>query len=542
MSGKRRVEVFVNEPGALRFPEQHLGLHADRPSVGLCFSGGGARALSAAMGQYRALTKLGLIDKVRIIASVSGGTWASFIYTYYRAGAADDDELLGPITAPADITMSSLREPLPRSCMGWVVTQNFDKAVFRDLVRDPLPDVWIRLIGEMILAPFGLYQPDRPRTISLDEASVARILARQAEGAGLSADDFVTARPGRPFLVANACLIAPTQIGTLDVETPIVFEFTPLYVGSPNPMRVTFDPRRGDSVTLEVGGGAIEPFGFGGADPREIGASVRVVELSPPTRGCTTEFIAGTSSAAPAGVLEGLPGFTALRELTPEAPYWPLREGLLPAAQEFDVGDGGVLENYGLISLLLRRLETVVVFINTSIPLALDYDPDDPGNPVSSSVIDTYLPPLFGVPHPSLGTSTQNNQVFATADYAKVVRELQAAKRSGGAVMVVTRLTTIENRWWGLAAGHQVRVCWMYLDRSAQWEASIASRRVRWNIRRGNECRLFAGPFKHFPHYKTVSEIPLELIDLSDAQVRLLADFSCWCVTSNAERFAELFE
>jgi hypothetical protein len=303
-------------------------------------------------------------------------------------------------------------------------------------------------------------------------------------------------------------------------------------------MRVTYEPRRGEPVTLEVGGGAIEPFGFGGADPREIGASVRVVELSPPTRGCTTEFIAGTSSAAPAGVLEELPGFTALRELTPEAPYWPLRVGLLPAAQDFDVGDGGVLENYGLISLLLRRLETAVVFINTNIPLALDYDPE---GPVSASVIDNYLPPFFGLQDPSFGTSTQNNQVFATADYAKVVRELQAAKRSGGAVMAVTKLTTIENRWWGLAAGHEVRVCWMYLDRSAKWEASIASRRVRWNIRRGNDCRLFAGPFKHFPHYKTVSEIPLELIDLTDAQVRLLADLTCWCVTSNAERFTELF-
>lgn len=539
MTSKRRVEVFVNAPGELRFLEQQLGLHADRPSVGLCFSGGGARALSAAMGQYRALTQLGLMDKVRVIASVSGGTWASFIYTYYCAGAADDAQLLGPITAPGDITMKSLREPLPRSCMGWVVTQTFDRTIFLDLFRDPLPEVWMRVIGEMILAPFGLYDPERPRTISLDEAAVARILARQAEGSGISADQFVTARPGRPFLVSNACLLAPTQIGTLHAETPVLFEFTPLYVGSPNPMQVTYDPRHSDKVTLEVGGGSLEPFGFGGAHPSEIDAATQVVELHPPTRACTTEFIAGTSSAAPAGVLEELPGYTHLRELTPEAPYWPLREGPLPAAQDFDVGDGGVLENYGLISLLLRRLETVVVFINTDVPLGLDYDPT---GPIRKSVIDSYLPPLFGLQDPSLGTATLNNQVFATTDYAKVVRELQAAKRSGGAVMAVTSLTTIENRWWGVPAGHEVRVCWMYLDRSAKWEASIGSRRVRWNIWRGNHCRLFAGPFKHFPHYKTISEIPLELIDLTDAQVRLLADLSCWCVTSNADRFARLFE
>jgi hypothetical protein len=543
MTSKRKVEVFINAPGELRFPEQHLGLHADRPSVGLCFSGGGARALSASMGQYRALTKLGLMDKVRVIASVSGGTWASFIYTYYRAGAANDDELLGPITEPGDIDMASLREPLPRSCMGFLVTQAFDRVVFQDLRLDKPQEVWMSMIGQLLLAPFGLYDPERPRTISLDEASVARILARQHDGHDLSADHFVIARPGRPFLIANACLIAPTAIGSLDAETPALFEFTPLYVGSPNPLRVSYDPRRGDSLALEIGGGSIEPFGCGGEGPHEVDAGthhVRVVELSPPIRACTTEFIAGTSSAAPAGVLEELPGlgFLHLRELTPEAPHWPVREGPLPAAQEFDFGDGGVLENYGLISLLLRRIETAVVFINTNIPLSLDYDPS---GPVDKKAIDTYLPPLFGLRDPSTGTATQNNQVFATSDYAKVVRELQAAKRSGGAVMAVTKLTTVANSWWGVAAGHEVQVCWMYLDRSAKWEASLGSRRVRWNIRRGNSCKLFAGPFKHFPHYRTIMEIPLELIELTDAQVRLLADLSCWCVTSNAERFKQLF-
>jgi hypothetical protein len=539
---KRRVEVFVNGPGEMRFPEQKLGLHADRPSVGLCFSGGGARALSAAMGQYRALTKLGLMDKVRVIASVSGGTWASFIYTYYCAGAANDDELLGPITEPADISMDSLCEPLPRSCMGFVVTQKFDRVAFRDLREDPLHEVWMRMMGELLLAPFGLYDPDRPRTISLNPEEVARILARQAEGVELSADDFVTARPNRPFLIANACLIAPTDIGTVRVETPVLFEFTPLYVGSPNPLRITYDPRRGDAVSLEVGGGALEPFGCGGAAPHELGPGnqdVCVVELLAPIRACTTEFIVGTSSVAPAGMLEELPGFTDLRDLAPEAPHWPVREGPVPAAQAFDFGDGGVLENYGLISLLLRRIETAVVFINTGTPLDLDYDP---AGPVTSRDIDSYLPPLFGLVDPSTGTATQNNQVFATADYAKVVHELQAAKRSGGAVMAVTKLTTVANSWWGLPGGHQVRVCWMYLDRSANWEASLGSKVVRWEIERGNHMKLFAGPFKHFPHYNTISETPLELIELTNEQVRLLADLSCWCVTSNADRFAELFK
>jgi hypothetical protein len=538
MSRKRRVKVFVNAPGELRFAEQEMGLHADRPSVGLCFSGGGSRALSASMGAYRALTKLGLIDKVRVIASVSGGTWASFLYTYYRAGAANDAELLGPITEPGDIDMKSLRAPLPRSCMGWVVTQGIDRVLIRDAFSDTLPEIWIAMIGEVILAPFGLYDPARPRTIALDSDAVAAILARQPADTSLCADDFVTARPGRPLLVSNACLLAPTSIGTLEFETPALYEFTPLYVGSPNPLRVTYDPRRGDEVEVEVGGGYVEPFGAGGDGPLEIGPS-RIVELHAPERGCSTEFIVGTSSAAPGGVLEELPGFTNLRTLTPEARYWPVREPTVPSTQEFEFGDGGVLENYGIISLLLRRLETIVVFINTSAPLNLAYDADPSGR-VTHADIDANLPPLFGVHDPTFGISTQNNQVFATADYSRVVGALQAAKRKGGAVLAVTELTTVENAWWGVKAGHVVRVCWMYLDRSAVWEARLTSHRVRWNIWRGRHCKLFAGPLRGFPHYSTIDENGLRLISLTDAQVRLLADLSCWCVMSNAELFTEL--
>lgn len=533
---KRKVEVYVHPPGELHFPEQRLGLHADRPSVGLCFSGGGSRSLSASMGQYRALTELGLMDKVRVIGSVSGGTWASFIYTYYREGASNDAELLGPVTPPEKITMESLHEPLPRSCMGYVATQKFDRTVLRDLREDPLPEVWVRMIGELMLAPFGLYDPARPRTISLDQTVVERILARQSESAGLSADDFVVARPGRPFLVANACLIAPKEIGGLHTENPVLLEYTPLYVGSPKAMRVTYDPRRGEPIHVELGGGFIEPFGAGGEGPTEIGPS-GFVELSPPIRAYTTDFIVGTSSAAPAGILEELPGFTHLRDLTPDAPYWPVRHGAVPGTRLFDVGDGGVLENYGLISLLLRRIETVVVFINTSIPLNLDYDPS---GPIGKKDIDTYLPALFGVRDPSLGTATQNNQVFAASDYVKLVHELQAAKRRGDAVMAVTPLTTVANEWWGVPAGQRVRVCWMYLDRCAKWEARL-DETVRGKIERGNHHHLFAGPFKRFPHYNTLSEIPLRLIELTDAQVRLLADLTCWCVTSEAERLEQLF-
>ena len=58
-------------------------------TVGLCFSGGGSRALTAALGAYRGLTALGLMEKVSFISSVSGGTWASAAYTYLPSAISD---------------------------------------------------------------------------------------------------------------------------------------------------------------------------------------------------------------------------------------------------------------------------------------------------------------------------------------------------------------------------------------------------------------------------------------------------------------------
>ncbi len=93
--------------------------------------------------------------------------------------------------------------------------------------------------------------------------------------------------------------------------------------------------------------------GRGGEGPERIDAD-DVVEVPAPSRPYTTEFVVGTSSAAPAAVFEEAPlGITSLDELPPEAPYWPIREGAVPPSRPYAFGDGGNLENYGLISMLI---------------------------------------------------------------------------------------------------------------------------------------------------------------------------------------------
>lgn len=74
-------------PAEIQLDEE---LRAQQPlrDVGVCFSGGGSRALSATMGQLRGLSqaldskKTPWIDRVGTISAVSGGCWTSSLYTF----------------------------------------------------------------------------------------------------------------------------------------------------------------------------------------------------------------------------------------------------------------------------------------------------------------------------------------------------------------------------------------------------------------------------------------------------------------------------
>ena len=70
-------------------------------NVGVCLSGGGSRALTAGMGQLRALKKLtangqSLLAQAKALSTVSGGSWLGVPFIYLPPGSSSDDAYLGP--------------------------------------------------------------------------------------------------------------------------------------------------------------------------------------------------------------------------------------------------------------------------------------------------------------------------------------------------------------------------------------------------------------------------------------------------------------
>lgn len=511
-----QTTVWINNGMTYIFAEDSLPQPPRKTAV--CFSGGGTRAMSAAFGQLRGLTTLGLMDKVGYISSVSGGSWASTIYTYYRSGASDDNDLLGPVTAPADITYTNL-DQMPTSRLGYTATLSLRDALLKLVEEGMEADrLWLEGVGRTYFEPYGLHDRNSSAYFSLDATTVADIVARNPQLAGAT---FYTARQKRPFLLINGTLLGPDALAPFAQEQIVGFEMTPLYVGVPYGQTITYQSEGKQAQTLPVGGGYVEPFAFGGSAPASPCQPVQFpgtcrVNVEGGKRPFSLTDASGISSSAFAAIADQLHLANAL---DPEQPYWPINSGAFRPATPFTFGDGGNIENYGLIPLLLRGVNRIIVFVNSETKLSLDYNPR---NRPGKKAVDAFLPPLFGFPN----KLNPNNRVFTKQAWQSLITALQAQKKQGLPLVTIQTHTVQANTWWGLPGGWDVEICWVYNDRVASWEQQLPSH-LQEQINLGNSP-IPLGPFRHFPNYLTVDEDLLDLVKLTPAQVNLLANLSCW--------------
>ena len=516
--GTAEARVWVSDGPRYRFPERDSA-SARRPSTGVCFSGGGTRSLVATAGQLRGLTATGLIADVGYVACVSGGAWAAVPYTYHAAGARDDAELLGPVHPPERLRLPALAA-LPEGRLDHPATAGFERHLAAAIGDADLPrdQVWTRAVGATYLAPFGLFDPRAPAWFTSDASAAAAI---RAVNPHLAATPFHSIRGGapRPHLVINACLVWPRlPAETSDGRQRIGFEFTPLGVGTP--CRSVLRAPSGASCT--VGGGFLEPFAFGCPAPAggpDLSGRVRVA--APPRPFTLADATAATSASSTRA---------AAVAFVPRARHWPLIEGGGEPDREHSFADGGDVENFGLIALLRRRVERVVVFVNTLHPIADEVRPESAPAAAAPEAagIDPYIPPLFGYPT----RKCPHNQVFARAAFGGVVEALRAARRRGRGAVATTRLPVEPNAWWGVAGGWEVEVCWVYNERAPAWEARLdADARRAIEAGQGPDP---SGPFARFPFYRTEGQNPGCLVRLTAPQVNLLAELSCWVVVEHA--------
>jgi len=237
---------------------------ASRANLGLCFSGGGSRALTCAWGQLLGLKTLKLDTKARYISSVSGGTWASSIYCFLPASISDE-ALLGSYHPPATLSLDGANNPFnvnnldaysfgqaPKALglttlsawgafyMWWYRKQKYNYKWF-----------WASVVAQYILAPFGLRAEGDQWWSSTHSFCLSLNYANgHFPSKAPATDNFFFARPERPFVIMNDNIMESVANNANIVQLPN--QATPVSAGA-----------KGQTPDGEiVGGGTMECYGY----------------------------------------------------------------------------------------------------------------------------------------------------------------------------------------------------------------------------------------------------------------------------------------
>ncbi|MBN1532815.1 MAG: patatin-like phospholipase family protein [Spirochaetes bacterium] len=503
-----RARVYDTRDPSFGFPELQLDGVKKRPNCGVAFSGGGTRSASLTLGQLRGLHALGVLEKFRYLSAVSGGAWTAIPYTFLDP-AISDDLFLGACVKPEDLRRDGLREA-PEPSMARAISRS---SILGNLTPDALAgdESYAHLIANIFLKPFGL--ASEQRFFTWDAACRERILAQNLN---LRKEDFHLANPGanRPFLIAGGIIIRPGFVR-------IPFDMTPLYAGVCPVFR-----KAGANGRFDIGGTYIEPHGFDSDSPESIDPEGNAyVRLGRPKHMFTLSDVAGTTGAAPAEYAErfglGWAGF-------PEFKYWclPPRPSAVKA-KEYDFGDGGILENLGIMPLLKRKVERIIVFVNGETELLVD-------RYTSAVTISDSIPALFKPLKNHYGEKKfDTNVVFAgqEKEYMELVYALKVKLDAGLPPVVTGEYEVTPQPHYGIPGGGRVKVMWVYNGRVRGWTERLPAD-LRFAVARGDYGA-------RFPNYRTFMENFPAVIDLKPEQVNLLAHLSSYNVMESASEIRE---
>ena len=287
-------------------------------NVGISLSGGGSRALTAAMGQLRALNKVTangkpLLAQVKALSTVSGGSWLGVPFIYLPPGSPSDTAYLGPwIENQSTLTPEMLAE-LPAGNAGVPISSPLfapkllavQALLLHAILRVPPDMLWQTIIGLNFLAEYGLYAPTTllipTETFSFDAVTVASQITNTALNPGLAGETIELyanardpTRSHRPFLVCNSAMFVKQPGTGLELLAPV--QITPFTTG------IFGTPSGEDGNGCKPGGGGVNTFGFNSAYAGASGSTATAAQM----RQWSLTDAVGTSSAFFAETLQNL--------------------------------------------------------------------------------------------------------------------------------------------------------------------------------------------------------------------------------------------
>jgi len=498
------------------------------------------------MGALRAIEEMRLMNRVDLIVSVSGGGWTAGPYMFSHR---DWKSLLGHPTVPSMLNMRELSKT-PDAAIGESATKDIGGLLKENFFSDNPHEVWVNIWNEILLEPLGL--GNTSKYMAPDHYTVKRIVR---ENPHLKESDFIFPKANRPrAFVMCGVLLAPLGHEASD-DTVVSFQMSPDFSGSPfypGEGRLRFSETRthmlGASSSVPklkavIGGGMVETWAFGADTPGNGQDGGEKVKMTSPSEPLSLAKAIGISSAAFAGLVVQMGkylGGMSLQSIIPVGTIWPITSKEHPSPQvgmKYRIGDGGHLDNSGLIPTLQRGVRNIALFVDTdaSINMKTDYCSSQKFNmgELSDSVVN-YVLDKFGIAKHETGYFLLHNQVFAFRDLQPILCDLQTARRAGRAAVSVRKLKVLKNSWWGIKGGWYVKLLIYYMDKAKLFDERLPADTQK-EIAKGKN-----GALANFPGFLMMSQNPNTLTSYTNPQVNLLAAFVEWGVRENEAKFRDI--
>merc|ERR1740121_281285 len=170
----------------------------------------------------------------------------------------------------------------------------------------------------------------------------------------------------------------------------------------------------------------------------------------------------------------------------PVVEYWPIGSGSTPA-QLFKAGDGGMIDDTGLLPMLQRGAKRVVLFLFVGPGQQVDVSVNwcqlsedirlgrfDTRTFTAQGRICDSLYTLFGYGYDSGNWHKAHNAVFKRSDLFEVACELKKLKDKGRPLVYERSHVVQPNAYWGIRE-YNVKVLYAYNDRVTEFEAELPS-------------------------------------------------------------------
>jgi len=552
-----RVKSWNVKADAKEYPETDL---LTGTNSALALSGGGTRAYLNSIGSLKALLDLGLMDNLSYLSSVSGGSWANSAYTFFQESRTgiSIEEFLGDIIEPHELNWATLKSLDTRSARASPVNRDMVTVLLGNMAKGiPLGDIWAASVAQVFLEPAGIYLNDR---VAWNQDLLAEQINRNP---WLENYTFVLPCEGaticrnKPFSILNAAILGPSGAVPFRGDYYLPIEMNPIYVGSPQRHKFTFQNTRKTNVDFSVGG-FVETAGFGGI----VRGIVEVAEgdFPPPFFGLGPDAAEGVIDNVPVpSVPFSLANSTAISSFAPGSllsssgflkpldqlmgtlvDYWsPVIERTSDPvfSTPVYVADGASVENNGLLALIRRGVEEIIVFVNSPLPLKSRSHFDPFKRSPKPSDVDLAFSCYFGYDEEPRNPveDLKHNAVFPRYQFANVIDSMQKAQSEGNGIVVRQELNTVENSYWGIPAGRRVNVTWVYLSRCIEWEKQLPTSVrlfVTPELHPDDHSSLrLTGPFSSFPHYATSK------LHYSAVQANMMTNMAGWVVKKNRHIF-----